>query len=410
MSQYFSPCSLNAVLHICRFKTANAYGVTFYRPIKKMACFARAGQCSTGYTQILISVHSLLTQLIIEHIYPYIRRKVKMPKLNENERITALTLLASGASVTDVAARFNCNRKTIVSLRERFHTTGSVGDRPRSGRPRVTDVRTDRAMTLAHLRNRFKTATSTAREYGISYMTVLNRLRNHPRPIRPRRCYVGQFLLRHHRRARMLFARRHRRWNRVQWARVIFSDESRFRLQRSDGRVRVYRRKGERFTDACVVERDRFGGGSVMVWGGIMGGHKTELVIVNGNLNAQEYVNQILQPVLIPFIAQHGPAVFMHDNARPHTARVTRQFLQQNNVVTLEWPSLSPDMNPIEHLWDELDHRVRTRGDIHNMNQLAAALVQEWNALPRDRVQRYVRSMRRRVATLRLQRGGHTRY
>ena len=59
-----------------------------------------------------------------------------------------------------------------------------------------------------------------------------------------------------------------------QWRRVLFTDESRFTLYRADGRRRVYRRRGERFADACVVERDRFGGGSVMVWGGIAHGIK----------------------------------------------------------------------------------------------------------------------------------------
>jgi len=333
-----------------------------------------------------------------------------MPKLNETERIRGLTLLAAGHNVSDVARMLNCNRKTINSLRERFQATGSVKDRNRSGRPRATTVRTDRIMTLAHVRDPFKTATSTALEHGICYKTVQARLKNNPRPIRPRRAYVGQVLLPRHRRARMLFSARHLRWNRMHWGRVVFTDESRFRLSHSDGRARVYRRKGERYNDHNVLERDRFGGGSVMVWGGIMGGRKTDLVVVNGNLNAQGYVDQILRPVLVPFLAQNGPAILMHDNARPHTARLTRQFLRQNAIDTLEWPAMSPDMNPIEHLWDELGRRVRARGQLHNLQQLSAALVEEWRRLPNAVVVKYVRSMRSRIATLRRQRGGHTRY
>jgi len=333
-----------------------------------------------------------------------------MPKLNETDRIRGLALLASGHSVTDVAQTLNCNRKTINSLRDRFQATGSIKDRARSGRPKATNARTDRAMTLAHVRNPFKTAMSTAREYGISYKTVQKRLRNNPRPIRPRRAYIGQKLLPRHRRARLLFSRRHLRWNRAHWARVVFSDESRFKLSHSDGRVRVYRRKGERYDDRCVLERDRFGGGSVMVWGGIMGGRKTDLVVVNGNLNAQGYVDQILRPVLVPFIAQNAPAVLMHDNARPHVARITQQFLQRHAIDTLQWPAMSPDMNPIEHLWDELGRRVRARGEMHNLQQLSDALVEEWQRIPNAVVLKYVRSMRQRLLTLQRRRGGHTRY
>ena len=63
-----------------------------------------------------------------------------------------------------------------------------------------------------------------------------------------------------------------------------------------------------------------------MVWGGIMGGRKTELIVIRGNLNAQRYIDVVLRPVVVPFLQQH-PGILMHDNARPHTALVTRNFL-----------------------------------------------------------------------------------
>ena len=131
---------------------------------------------------------------------------------------------------------------------------------------------------------------------------------------------------------------------------VLFSDESRFDLSHHDGGIRVFRRRGQRFADNCLIERDRYGGGSVMVWGGIMGRRKTNLIVVQGNLNAQGYINQILQPGAVPFLQRHGPAILMHDNARPHIAMICRQFLNRNNVNVLPWPAVSPDMNPIEHI------------------------------------------------------------
>lgn len=63
----------------------------------------------------------------------------------------------------------------------------------------------------------------------------------------------------------------------------------------------------------------------------------------------------------------------MQDNARPHTAMATLQLLQDNNVRTLDWPACSPDLNPIEHVWDEVDRRVRQRGphvDLAHRHQL----------------------------------------
>ena len=138
--------------------------------------------------------------------------------------------------------------------------------------------------------------------------------------------------------------------------------------------MRVFRRRGERFADNCLTERGRFGGGSVMVWGGIMGRTKTNLIVVQGNFNAQGYINQILQPEAVPFLQRQGPAILMHDNARPHVARIYRQFLNRNNVNVLSWPAVSPDMNPIEHTWDYLGRKVRARGNVHNLRDLQNAL------------------------------------
>ena len=233
------------------------------------------------------------------------RLSLNMPRLNQNQRIQALTMLARGDNVSNVSRAFGCHRNAIIRLRQRFQQTGGVADRRRPGRPRVTNPRTDRFITLTHLRRRFQTATSSARQYGISKQTVLRRLRQARRPIRPRRSYVGQVLTARHRAALLQWAQRHFPWGRQQWARVLFSDESRFNLSHQDGGIRFFRRR-ERFADNCLIERDRFGGGSVMVWGGVMGRRKTNLIVVQGNLNDQDYINQIVQPEAVPFLQRHG--------------------------------------------------------------------------------------------------------
>ena len=189
----------------------------------------------------------------------------------------------------------------------------------------------------------------------------------------------------------------------------MFSDESRFSLQRSDRRQRVYRCLGERYSDACVREVDRFGGGgSVMVSGGISHGVKTPLVVIHGNLTAVRNRDQALMPHVLPLVNAHN-LTFQHDNARPHVARVCRDFLNQNNVQVLDWPPYSPDLNPIEHLWDALDRRVRKRVKVpNNVAQLQLALIQEWNNIPQRTIDNLVGSMVRRVRAATAARGGHT--
>ena len=88
----------------------------------------------------------------------------------------------------------------------------------------------------------------------------------------------------------------------------------------------------------------------------------------------------------------------MHNNARPHVARLCRHFLNRNNVSVLPWPAVSPDMNPIEHIWDYLGRKVRARGNLHNLRDLENAVIQEWNNIPNVVIRRYVRSMRGRLA------------
>ena len=92
-----------------------------------------------------------------------------------------------------------------------------------------------------------------------------------------------------------------------------------------------------------------FEGGSILVWGGTMGGNNTHWMVINGNIYALTYLNDVLAVEVLPFIQFHGPSVtFMHDNAGPHSSAITRQFVATNIVNVLDWPANSPDLNPIE--------------------------------------------------------------
>ena len=148
------------------------------------------------------------------------RKSLNMPRLNQNKRIQALTMLARGDNVSNVSRAFGCHRNTKIRLRQRFQQTSGVADRRRPGRPRVTNPQTDRFFTPTQLRRRFQTATSYARQYGISKQTVLRRLRQARQPIRPRRPYVGQVLTARHWAARLQWAQRHFLWGRQQWGSI----------------------------------------------------------------------------------------------------------------------------------------------------------------------------------------------
>jgi hypothetical protein len=154
---------------------------------------------------------------------------------------------------------------------------------------------------------------------------VRNRLREFG--LRARRLYIRFHLTRPRRAHRMAWLAAHgpRQFPMMQWRLVFFTDESRFTLLRPDGRRRVYQRCWECFADACVLERDRFGGGSVMVWGGISHGLKSPLIVIAGSLIGIKYRDEILWPVAVPFVQQHH-LIFQQDNARPYVVRVCQVF------------------------------------------------------------------------------------
>ena len=155
--------------------------------------------------------------------------------------------------------------------------------------------------------------------------------------LQARRPYVGVPLTRRHHQDWVNWARNHRRWTQCQWNNILFTDESCFTVDFADGSVCLWRRSGECYHEQNVIQRDRYGGGSVMVWGGITRNTKMDLITVQGTLTAAGNCAQIVQPVNMPFACQRPGVIIQQDNARPHTADV----LNNNHVQLLEWPSQS---------------------------------------------------------------------
>ena len=150
-----------------------------------------------------------------------------------------------------------------------------------------------------------------------------------------------------------------------------------------------------------------------MVWEGICMEGRTDLYwLENGSLTAIRYQDEILEPVVRPYAGAVDPGfLLMHDNAWPYVARVCRQYLEDEGIDTTEWPPRSPDLNPIELLWDIMFQSIR-RCQVapQTLQELRDALIQIWEDIPQDTIRRLIRSRLRRCQACIQACGDYTRY
>ncbi|GFV27836.1 transposable element Tc3 transposase [Trichonephila clavipes] len=130
-----------------------------------------------------------------------------------------------------------------------------------------------------------------------------------------------------------------------------------------------------------IIERDRFGGRGVLVWGGIMLGSRIDLHIFDaGSVNGTRYCNEILLPYVRLFRGTMClQFLFMDDNAPCHRTVAAKQHLESEDIERMDWPARSPDLNTIEHVWDFLGRRLaaRTLPPV-TIRELRLALQDEW--------------------------------
>ena len=129
-------------------------------------------------------------------------------------------------------------------------------------------------------------------------------------------------------------------------------------------------------------------------------------------MNDVWYRDDHLAPFVVPYAGSIGENfILMDDNARTHRARVVNDFLQEQGIIRMEWPEYSPDLNPIENLWDIIGARVRnSREPPRTLNDLRQAVIEQWDALIQNVINRCIRNMRQRCNAVIQSICGHTRY
>lgn len=314
-------------------------------------------------------------------------------QLTEMERSAIITLDKVSWLHKDIAQVLHCSENTVSLWVNRWREKHSVADAERSGRPRCTPDDADQDITLhadAHVTD---TPQDIARALGlgVSARTIRRRLNE---------IDLHSFVQKAEHenvRARLSFAEGYSRWTEDDWSRVLFSDETHFYLGHH-GREYVQRPPGAALDPQYTRKDNERLQGKVSLWGCICAGGLGHAELYVDTLDARHY-QTILGLNLVSSAHPFWPTGhwwFQQDNWTVHTAGTSRDWLHNHGIDLIDWPAWSPDLNPIEELWNDLKRRVYGRQP-NSMEQLERYITEEWAATDLSFIAHICRNMPRRL-------------
>ena len=338
----------------------------------------------------------------------------KRKEISQDLRQRIVKLHNEGLGYRRISSQLCLPISSVGTIVRKWKANNTTINMPRTGRPRKINERAARKLvrtvvqrpqtTREELKNDLK-----ASGIEVSKHTVSRALCN--QGIRSRTPRRTPLLNARHVKSRLRYANDHLDKPSTFWDTVLWSDESKIELFGRNSSNNVWRKTNEAYAPKCTIPTVKFGGGSIMVWGCFCSSGVGRLHIIEGTMNGDKY-REILATELLPSVRSlklKRGWTFQQDNDPKHTARKTKEWFQKKKIRVLEWPSQSPDLNPIENLWRQLKLDIQKRGP-QNINELKEICQEEWNKISSETCQRLIVSYSRRLQAVIANKGYATKY
>ena len=338
----------------------------------------------------------------------------KKRELTPEERNMIVEMRSNNMTYRAIAEAIGIPHTTVQSVIKRYSDSGIVNSIPRKGRKPILSPRDLRKLRNIVTKNRRATLSEIREELqeNVSNKTIGRMLIQ--LGYRSRKAVRKLFISKKNAQRRLLWCKLFRKWTLKDWKRVIWSDECSIQLWQASRDHRIRRTPLEKFHPDCVAPTVKHGGGSLMVWACFNWDGLGLIIVIEGSVKQEKYI-EILENHLLPFWKRikrrvRSP-IFQDDGAPAHTARSVAIWKRSKEIRSFRWPAQSPDLNPIEHLWQILKTRIQQRNPRpKNLNELKECIYEEWGQLDPNIMRSLVLSMSRRIRSVIFAKGYQTKY